>query len=466
MAAFGPGFRLCLGLDVHGVYSCCDADHGFGRVSDPFGSAHDSSQFVDSYTSDTLIADWSINPFTGGQDQDLGPFVAEVQGSELGGVDDLFTPSEVQGLELGGVDNPFTVDPSDIPGGGGELPLNPDGTTLIPAVAVNERSLAEVQGAELGGVDEDLSDIPSGGELPIRPAPPSIGPPRPPIAPPLPPNVGPPQEPPALPSEAPQLPPEAPPTAPQGPAPAVPDEWVFTTTEHSPIPMVQSFDTGNRVGNFVLEALLPWRNLLAAIENKPFEIIGALDDALKHSAFAKEYEAAQVMLPLEGALGLTMEVGPALEYAVTSIFTNQRLQALVRAPLWWFMGAGGVGGGNLPAESIALGEQAAGLGSPTLNPRLIQRLARWRAYRMRGGQLDLSRWVGATQGAPWGTGFPSEYAPFESSLLPKESTILMNRARGVTFQNLGHQILGIPENTELVFGRIGEDFYYIRGRTS
>ena len=143
-----------------------------GGVSDPSGSSHDSSRFVDSYTSQTLIADWNVDPFTSGQD--IGPFTDE-------------------------------------------------GSAVTVAFVVDEGSLPEREGSELGGVDGlfhvDPSDISSGGELPLYidplPAPPLI-------APPLPPNVGPPQERPALPPEAPQLPPEAPPSAPQGPAPAVP----------------------------------------------------------------------------------------------------------------------------------------------------------------------------------------------------------------------------------------------------
>jgi hypothetical protein len=138
--------------------------------------------------------------------------------------------------------------------------------------------------------------------------------------------------------------------------------------------MVQSLDTGNRVANLALnKVLVPWRNLLAAIENTPFEMMGALDDTLKHSRVQMEYRAAQDMLPLEGAFGLTMEVGPALDYAVNWLSTNQQLRSLATAPAFWFMGAGGVGGG-VPGGAAAapIVDSAPEVASSALQGRLLK----------------------------------------------------------------------------------------------
>jgi hypothetical protein len=119
---------------------------------------------------------------------------------------------------------------------------------------------------------------------------------------------------------------------------------------------VTSYDTGNRPLNVVLnKALWPLYNILAFTENIPLAMVAGIDDALKHSPFQMEYQAAQDMMPLEGAMGLKMQVGPALDYSVTWLTTNQRLRSLATAPAFWFMGAGGVGGGIPQAAPAAMG---------------------------------------------------------------------------------------------------------------
>jgi RHS repeat-associated protein len=96
------------------------------------------------------------------------------------------------------------------------------------------------------------------------------------------------------------------------PDPITQTEWVFPTTKHSPISMVRSLDTGNLALNFTLnKVVLPWRNLLAAIENTPFEAMGDLDDAMKRSPLKMEWQALQDMAPLFPAMGLAIEASEA-----------------------------------------------------------------------------------------------------------------------------------------------------------
>jgi hypothetical protein len=137
-------------------------------------------------------------------------------------------------------------------------------------------------------------------------------------------------------------------------------EWDFPRPDPRLIQPVTSVDTGNRPLNFLLnKMLLPWANALLFLENIPLATLIGVDDALKHSPFQSEYQVASDMMPLEGAMGLAMEIGPALDYAATSLSTNQGLRALVTAPAYSFMGAGGVGGGttlgSLTAETKAAG---------------------------------------------------------------------------------------------------------------
>ncbi|MGB9370104.1 MAG: DUF4157 domain-containing protein [Xanthobacteraceae bacterium] len=103
-------------------------------------------------------------------------------------------------------------------------------------------------------------------------------------------------------------------------APAAPDwttqtEWVFETSRHSPFSMVTTLDTGNSVLNVVLnKGLVPWRNLLASVENMPFEMMGELDDAMTSSRFRMEWQAFQTMAPFSRAMGIAIEAPGALRY--------------------------------------------------------------------------------------------------------------------------------------------------------
>ncbi|WP_321965427.1 putative toxin [Paraburkholderia sp. J7] len=136
-------------------------------------------------------------------------------------------------------------------------------------------------------------------------------------------------------------------------------EWAFPPGDPRLIQPTTHLDTGYKPLNFVLnKVLVPWVNLLGAVENIPLALVIGVDDTMRHSPFSMEWQAAQDMMPLEGA---AMEVGPALEYAKTWLST-QDFQSHVTAPVFWFMGAGGIGGGagvpkmtSLPSSTPSAG---------------------------------------------------------------------------------------------------------------
>jgi hypothetical protein len=131
--------------------------------------------------------------------------------------------------------------------------------------------------------------------------------------------------------------------------PVVPDEltrteWAYVAPDRRLIQPVTHYDTGNRPLNFVLnKVILPWRNALAFSENIVLATALGIDDALMHSPVQVEYEALQYVLPFEGA---ALEVGPALEYIATSLATSERLRRIATAPVYWFLGVEGAGGGS------------------------------------------------------------------------------------------------------------------------
>jgi hypothetical protein len=151
-------------------------------------------------------------------------------------------------------------------------------------------------------------------------------------------------------------------------------EWSFQTPDRRLIPSVTHYDSGNRALNFVLnKVVLPWRNALAFVENVPLAMLIGVDDALKHSPFEMEYRAAQDMMPLEGAMGLTMEIGPALDYAATWLSTSPEVRSAVTAPVFWFTGVGG-GGGSVPGRLGRPAALNAAAELPALAPELAANL--------------------------------------------------------------------------------------------
>jgi hypothetical protein len=195
-------------------------------------------------------------------------------------------------------------------------------------------------------------------------------------------------------------------------APAVSDwttqtEWDYPKPDPRLIQPVTNVDTGNRPLNVLVnKVLLPWRNALAFYENIALATLIGTDDALKHSAVQTEYQAAQDMMPLEAAMGLTMEVGPALDYAVTRISTSPRLRGLATDSVFLLMGA--------------FGPQGAELGPGGAEP----------ALQMLGTELQAS--------------LPSP---------PTSTVLIQNSSRGNTFQTATTNIFSLPRNTRTMLGQ-------------
>jgi hypothetical protein len=123
----------------------------------------------------------------------------------------------------------------------------------------------------------------------------------------------------------------APAPAPPAPDPLTQTEWVFETDKHSLVPMIKSYDTGSDAGNFVVnKVLLPWRNLLAAVENMPFEMLGAFDDAMRHSPVASEWQAFQDMYPIMDAPAALAELPEALLW-LRGVLGARKAESLVGA---------------------------------------------------------------------------------------------------------------------------------------
>ncbi|MEX3508699.1 RHS repeat-associated core domain-containing protein [Kocuria carniphila] len=89
-------------------------------------------------------------------------------------------------------------------------------------------------------------------------------------------------------------------------------EWTFPPPARGLLQPITSADTGNRAVNAVAnKVLLPWVNLLAFWTNVPLATLMGVDDAIKHSPFAVEYDAFQHVSPLFPAMGLALEGVPA-----------------------------------------------------------------------------------------------------------------------------------------------------------
>jgi hypothetical protein len=82
---------------------------------------------------------------------------------------------------------------------------------------------------------------------------------------------------------------------------------------------------------------------------------------------------------------------------------------------------GGAEGSPQPKERLASTQKG---GAPTsvgavaqVNPRLVQRLEAFRAYKANGGTMDMARWVGHTKANPnWGNVPKSGYADWIRSV--------------------------------------------------
>ena len=137
-------------------------------------------------------------------------------------------------------------------------------------------------------------------------------------------------------------------------APTAPDwktqvEWTYPAVDRRLIQPITHYDSGNSVLNFVMSKIvLPSRNWLAFVENIGLATIYGIDDELKRYP---EYQAAQDLFPLEGALGLAMEVGPAIEYGISHL---PELSGIAKSIAYSSVTTSGLGGFGLTGRSGAL----------------------------------------------------------------------------------------------------------------
>ena len=118
-----------------------------------------------------------------------------------------------------------------------------------------------------------------------------------------------------------------------GDATQVEPVWVFSAPDRRLIPSTTHYDSGNRPLNYALnKVVFPVKNVLGAIQNI---IIGSflgwndlLEQAQRDPDYGGDVQAAMDMFPLDRAMGLTMEIGPALDWAGTWASTNLRTLAI------------------------------------------------------------------------------------------------------------------------------------------
>ena len=106
---------------------------------------------------------------------------------------------------------------------------------------------------------------------------------------------------------------------------------------------------------------------------------------------------AEAMLPLQAAMGLEMEIGPALDWLSTNLTTGPY------SPLWWLTRAGGVGGGgglawrtsevdDLVQELKAAGFRVSAAGRESFTPTQIEAMDRYQtAYNLKWSQGCVTR---------------------------------------------------------------------------
>jgi hypothetical protein len=97
-------------------------------------------------------------------------------------------------------------------------------------------------------------------------------------------------------------------------------EWAIPAPDPRLIQPITHYDTGNQALNFVLnKGVIPWRNLMGSIENVAIgDLLGLSDldrDLKQDPDIGVTYQAATTLLPLNKSIGLTAEIGLALEYA-------------------------------------------------------------------------------------------------------------------------------------------------------
>ena len=185
--------------------------------------------------------------------------------------------------------------------------------------------------------------------------------------------------------------------------------WVFSAPDRRLIQSTTHYDSGNRPLNYALnKVVFPVKNVLGAIQNIILGSFlgwnGLLEQAQRDPDYGGTVQAAADLLPLKGPMGLTMEIGPALDWAGTWASTNFRTFAIgPYSPTWWLMGApGGVGGGGNLASLQSLPALVPELGSDfdeviELNQLFGQKVqenaAAMRDALARGDESLLDQWL-------------------------------------------------------------------------
>ena len=121
---------------------------------------------------------------------------------------------------------------------------------------------------------------------------------------------------------------------------------------------------------------MPWANLLAGVVNTPFEAMGELDKAMRHSRFEREWDASQTMGPMLPAMGLALRAPYATtQYAGLMLAkAGQAARGAALAPMWWFLGAGGPGGGFFMAPPSRLAAPVGGGAGIRLSRNAFKRI--------------------------------------------------------------------------------------------
>lgn len=145
-------------------------------------------------------------------------------------------------------------------------------------------------------------------------------------------------------------------------------EWRYPPPDRRLIQPISQYETGSRLMNFALnKVILPWRNALAFYANIPLAVAIGVDDGIENSEYRNDLRAVQTMMPMSRAMGLAIEGGSAIGYALgwlSALQNNPRFAAALYAPIAILSG-GVVGGfGKAPRSVAAVAERSfeSGLG--------------------------------------------------------------------------------------------------------
>jgi hypothetical protein len=108
----------------------------------------------------------------------------------------------------------------------------------------------------------------------------------------------------------------------------------------------------------VNKVALPWLNFYNSVASTPFEMVGAVEDALTHAGYGGDVQAAKDLLPLENGPLLVRESATYLSARVSQGFSEMRI------PIPLFGVVSGPGGGGIIWVGGKAGSQSSRLGNP------------------------------------------------------------------------------------------------------